>query len=607
LLFFKKSRNSSLVEKEKQKVGVGDLDKPLVPENLFFVLIIISLAFPNIIFSGPFWFQTLHLMKWFTAMVPIAVLSLFAGVRLFLKGQKGTGFKIDIFGWIWLFLLLYVTAQPLWTELSSVPTYLREWFFFASLWACYVLCYNSFSGKWLVTLIRLASLTAVLNVIFAELQVRDLQGIFPFILPTPGHYIGNTGQQNMFGFWLAICGLNCVFLNVLKGFRNGAGGIAEKLFSLSNLFFLFVIGWGIWCSTSRSAILSLFAGLIFLFIILIVKADRKYLKRFGVAFIVLMIALTSSVILNHDRMDRMLSKTVDVFKNYRTIGSRDSIWATSWTMFTSNPVRGVGLGQYKWNYLEAQKKMLASNPEKDWKYTYWAHNEYLQWFCEAGIIPGIILLLLAIWWLWRFFRHLVQKKQLSMEAMWACSMLALIWFNAIWTRPFHRIEDALWMAFAFALANREILPLEKAWTRVRRPFLYKALGLLLALCSIAGLLYLGNGMAGDLKIRKGVQSHNGFVQRRFLEQASEHLMVQDIAEKQLAYHYLALGKASKNPEHIAEGINRLYNHFQREPHSKELKNLLDLTLKIGRRDLAEEIASYLKPGSYKIRVRPQSP
>jgi O-antigen ligase len=577
----------------------------LMSEKLFFVLIIVSLAIPNIIFSGPFWFQTLHLMKWFTAMVPIALLSIIAGVQIFMKGPEKAGFRVDVFGWIWLFLLLYITAQPLWADLRSVPTYVREWYFFGCLWACYILCYNLFRQKWLVVLFRLASLVAVLNVIFAELQFNELQHLFPFILPTPGHYIGNTGQQNMFGFWLAISGLNCVFLHVFTGFSDDQkNSLGKKFFPAVNLVFLFIIGWGIWCSTSRSAILSLFAGLVFLLIILIRTKGKKELRRFGVALTVLIIALTTSVVLNQERMDRMLAKTIDVFRNYRTIGSRDSIWLTSWYMFKEQPVKGVGLGQYKWNYLDAQKKMLSSHPEMDWKYTYWAHSEYFQWFCEAGLIPGIILMGLALWWLWKFSRALFTKKQLSLDAVWACSMLALIWFNAMWTRPFHRIEDALWMAFAFALANRALLPVETSWTRIKRPFLFKALGLLLAICSISGLVFLGSGMAGDLKLRKGVQSENAFIQRRYLEQASEHLMVRDIAEKELAYHYLAQGSITEDPELMAEGINRLYAQFRKEPHSKELKNLLDLILKIGRRDLAEELASYLKPGSFTIRARP---
>jgi hypothetical protein len=314
-----------------------------------------------------------------------------------------------------------------------------------------------------------------------------------------------------------------------------------------------------------------------------------------------MVALVSSVVLNHVRMESMWWKTLDVLKNPKTIGSRDSIWMTSFYVFRDHPIRGVGLGQYKWNYLKGQREMLKDHPGMDWKYTYWAHNEYLQWFCEAGLIPGIILLGLAFWWIWSFVRGLILKKELSLDSVWAISMLGLIWFNALWTRPFHRIEDALWMSLAFALANRKILPLEAAWTKVRRSYLYRALGALILLCSLAGFVYFFQGMQGDILLRKAVQTRNPFTQRKYLEKAYEHLMVRDIAERQLAYHYLSLGKATKNAEHTVEGVNRLYRHFQKEPHSRELKILLDWGVRLQNRNLTEEIASFLKPGSFNIR------
>ncbi|MBN1334277.1 MAG: O-antigen ligase family protein, partial [Synergistales bacterium] len=448
-----------------------------IDPRVFFILSIIALGLPNIVFSGKFWFQTLHMMKWFFAMIPIAVLAILAGYRLFRHGNRKNSFRVDVFGWIWLLLLLYVTAQPLWTEIRSLPTFLREWFFFATLWCFYVLCYNNFQGKWLRVLFWIAAANAVFNVIFAELQFAGLNGPFPFILPTPGHYIGNTGQQNMFGFWLAICGLNLVglfgFLRERKDNVLSSRGPAELLPELLCLVFLFIIGWGLWGSTSRSSILSLACGILFMVLTVVRVPGRLSLKRVFIAILILILALSSSILFNSQRMQRTLTKTVEIVKNYRSIGKRDSIWMTSWTMFRMQPVSGVGLGQYKWHYLDAQKEMLKDYPEKDWKYTYWAHNEYLQWFCEAGLLPGLILIFMAFWWLWNFIRSLVMKKNISSEAIWACSLLFLIWFNALWTRPFHRIEDALWMSLAFAIANREILPVEFEWTKVRRNYLYR--------------------------------------------------------------------------------------------------------------------------------------
>lgn len=61
-----------------------------------------------------------------------------------------------------------------------------------------------------------SAISGTLSVFFAELQLRGMNGFFPFILATPGHYIANTGQQNMLGLWLAICVLNTMYLYIKR-------------------------------------------------------------------------------------------------------------------------------------------------------------------------------------------------------------------------------------------------------------------------------------------------------------------------------------------------------------------------------------------------------
>ncbi len=53
-----------------------------------------------------------------------------------------------------------------------------------------------------------------INVVFAELLIRNMNGPFPFIMNVPGNYIGNTGQQEMFGLWI-VAVMNEIYLNAL--------------------------------------------------------------------------------------------------------------------------------------------------------------------------------------------------------------------------------------------------------------------------------------------------------------------------------------------------------------------------------------------------------
>ncbi|NLO58354.1 MAG: hypothetical protein GX110_06400, partial [Synergistaceae bacterium] len=90
--------------KIQQSVEVKD---PLLPGRFFFVFFFISLVFPNFVFSGPYFYSTLHLAKWAVALVPVALCGIAAGIRIAVKGTVRTSFRIDGFAFVWLILLLY--------------------------------------------------------------------------------------------------------------------------------------------------------------------------------------------------------------------------------------------------------------------------------------------------------------------------------------------------------------------------------------------------------------------------------------------------------------------------------------------------------------------
>ncbi|MDO9507818.1 MAG: O-antigen ligase family protein [Thermovirgaceae bacterium] len=570
----------------------------LVPEPFLFGFLFISLVLPNIVFSGLFWFESLHLMKWVTAFLPIGILVAIAGLRIIFLKEVRKSFVLDPFGAVWLFLALLLLLQPLWAPITSWTTFAREWFFFAALWGLYVVARCGLEGKLLPIFLWGASVNAALNVIFAELQIRGAQGIFPLIYPTPGNYIGNTGQQNMFGLWLAIAMFGSAWIFI----RSGAGEPKKPLtrvLSILNLLLFSTNAWGIWNSTSRSAVISLLAGLGVLVFLEGRRSGWSSVFRRS-AVLAAILAVTFSGTIFFARGNSFVMKTRDMIENFQTVGNRDSIWATAGTMFTMHPVTGVGLGHFKWNYLDAQREMLRHFPDMKWQYTYWAHNEILQWFCETGIIGGLILLAMGAWWLLAFFRRMKSGEGISPEAVWACGFLFLIWFNALWTRPFHRIENAVWLPLAFAIANRDILPPRAAWTEIRRPWILRGLGIAMCTAATAGVMFLVSGMIGDRDMRVATLEKSPLMQRSFLESATRRLMVSDVAQRQMAYHYIGQAEKIKKVEYLVEGLTRLHLYFLRQPHSAELVRLLVWYSDVRETKLLESLAVYLKPGTYTI-------
>lgn len=573
---------------------------PLVPSFIFYYLIFIALALPNLIFSGISWFDTLHIMKWTFAMVPIAVISIIGGSMLGIFGPERTDFKLDPFGCVWLLMLVYITVQPMWVNITSWSTYMKEWFFFATLWAAYLFCGNLFkdSGCHKVILWA-ANINAAINIVFAELLIRNLNGPFPFIMNVPGNYIGNTGQQEMFGLWMAMCAMNGIYLHTAyaeEGARSGKNKIAEY----ANIFLLAFTSWGMWNSTTRAGILSLITGTIIISLIFLSAKDNIKLKRVaqGVGLVILILALNIATgKLGWSRSYALLNKTADMFANTSNFGARAQIWKTSWEIFAQNPIRGVGIGHYKWHYLDGQRVAMQKYPDMKWQYTYWAHSEYLQWLAEFGLFGGLLLFAAGAWWLCSFVRTLTRRKALSMEASWACAMLFMIWFDAIFSRPFHRIENVLWLAFAFAIANREILSCDCKWSEVKHSALLRALGVFIAVTAAAGLVFLSTGLMGDKYLRSSVMTNNAGLQAYRIGKALSLPMSRDDAEEQYAYHLMAVAKVTGKAEDWSRAINQLYRAFTIRPQAKQLMELVNIASQSKNHELLRRLVPYLNMGS----------
>lgn len=616
MALFDKASSSGKQEKFKGNAGIMRISAgnvPLVPKWVLYVAFFITFSIPNLVFSGRSWFDTLHIMKWFVAMIPVAIVSLTAGIQLLRYGAKRTNFMLDPFAGVWLLLLLLITAQPVLIQIQSLSGYVKEWFFFATLLGVYILAYNApIPKQFHRVLLWGSSVNAAINVVFAELLIRNLNSGFSFILDVPGNYIGNTAQQEMFGLWMAMAVLNCIYLHLsyVEDQPEGTNALKRPAV-LANLFFLAVNSWGLWSSTARGAILSLIVSFIVLVLGLWRTGEGKALKRasklFGIVLLLLVIVLAGGSITGSGRNFALVSKMMDMVQNPTSVGNRISIWRTSWEVFLQKPVLGVGLGQYKWHFLDGQRMMfakhpeLSNDPEYEWQYTYWAHSEYIQWLCETGIIGAILLGLLGLWWLYSFLSALIKNKKLPPECIWGTAMLFLLWFDALFSRPYHRIENAVWMSLAFALANKTLLPNISSWTKMDHEFVFKCFGGLMAGISLCGFVFMYGGMAGDqLMYKARVERSSAQEKHDQLQKAGKYLMSRDDANEELGYFYLRLAQTSESAEAFADGITQLYTSFKKRPTSRLLFDLVGIGKQMNNKELLRDLATYMRPGMFGI-------
>ena len=591
---------------------------PLVPAPILVPLWIVALVLPNLVYSGVRFADTLHIMKWAVAGVPVALALLAAGWRLVRNGGDRLTLRVDLFGSIWALMLVYCALMPLWTPISSATGMLHELVCLAAVWAFYVLSVDSFPNGSLRPILWLANVNGAINVLFAELQIRGLNGLdflagtplsglqslSSVILPTPGNYIGNTAQQNMFGLWMAVCVMSSVYLFIAYAVDE-EGRRRPLWLTVLNLLLMGVNVWGLWNSTSRSGIFSLFAGLLVLGLVTVARFGRAYALRLGLALLLFIAVLGGSMAVNRARSSDLIAKTGDMVQNAWTVGGRIGIWTTSKAMFREHP-GGVGIGQFKWHYLEAQREAFKTNHEPwyQWQYTHWAHNEFLQWFCEAGVLGGVLLLAMFGLWGVAVVTHLLKGRHLPREAIWACALVTLIAFNALWTRPFHRIENILWMALAFAITNREVLTGSLGWSAALAKRAARLMGALFFVAAVAGSAYLLSGIEGNLLLRRALNTSNAVLQRGWLERAAAHPIVREDAIKNLGYHYLQVGDQTGDFNALSRGFSLLLDHFRREPHSEDMSQLLHWAQRFQAQDVLKELASYLKPGTFQLVPQP---
>ena len=111
--------------------------------------------------------------------------------------------------------------------------------------------------------------------------------------------------------------------------------------------------------------------------------------------------------------------------------------------------------------------------------------------------------------------------------MWGCAFVYLIWFDAIFSRPFHRIENVIWLSLAFAVANRQLLPLSAKFSEISHGFIYRLLGFFMAAVAVMGMIFLYSGCRADKYLRAASLTNSASLQRYRIDEARQSLMGRD--------------------------------------------------------------------------------
>jgi len=122
-----------------------------------------------------------------------------------------------------------------------------------------------------------------------------------------------------------------------------------------------------------------------------------------------------------------------------SVASRFALWKFgAWQAVTTDPVLGFGLGGWAQQIPQAQLAQKFFPTPEMWMQ---AHNEYVQWLTETGLV-GVVLL---CGWLWT-------HRAMVLDRRWGGSIAAVA-VNAIGFFPFHVVPIALVSIICVGLAT----------------------------------------------------------------------------------------------------------------------------------------------------------
>ena len=427
-----------------------------------------------------------------------------------------------------------------------------------------------------------ANIAGVAHILIAHMQFYGLSKGLPWIMPVElfrGYsVIGNIGYRGLLGIFISLCCLNSLYLAataqrvtaravhiiLLLAFIASIASIGGRtaLIALPVAF----IPWGI-CRRSE---LRTFV------------ANHKRLVALSLLIAAFLFAFALH---NSNIMKRMTLVGRDTSSMLRL-----SHYATSLSMIKEAPLLGVGIGNFKYRYLDAQKTMKETFPYAErlpWTYTYWAHNEYLQFAAEFGFPALLALVGIAFVWFRNIRDALKSAKDTPPEALWGFSVVIVFLVASLFERPFHQIEVCLWFPFACAIINTHIG--KKARTRKKGVFSLPVMAIVL----VAAVGLYVHGSFGQRALRQAYDATDMAVAYAYLENAKAPLLTRDEMLLRKNTLDIAFFSKTKNRPGVDASLDAAYGLFKRYPTSETYVTIRNNAIRYNRIDLFRKLEPIL--------------
>jgi len=190
---------------------------------------------------------------------------------------------------------------------------------------------------------------------------------------------------------------------------------------------------------------------------------RKILQLVSLAFVLFLLVQVLNVHTEifagpegrpHTSGERLLEK-----RNLELSGAgRGQLFLYAWLMFLSNPLLGIGFGEFAWRAFELAADFPGGVPPGLDRHS---HNLFLQLLAETGIAGLLCVAIPLASWLWR-----TSWRNLDPERCWAIGVLAVVGLHSMVEFPLWHANFLGMFALIFGVASPGGAAVEP--TRLRR-------------------------------------------------------------------------------------------------------------------------------------------
>tara|TARA_X000000950_G_scaffold280941_1_gene376573 strand:+ start:2681 stop:3793 length:1113 start_codon:yes stop_codon:yes gene_type:complete len=215
-----------------------------------------------------------------------------------------------------------------------------------------------------------------------------------------------------------------------------------------SLFFIFSSFLSIFLLMSRAAIIALILVFISILILVILSKRKVYYLKYGLIIITLLTSIFSYNFINEKNAYNTLTERFSNVTNPvadESVNERFNFYTSAIKSIGDNPLLGIGIGNWKIKSIDLSKDIIIS-----YRVPYFAHNDFLQFLAEIGIIGGICFMFYIFYPLCISFLRSLKSRSFNIDFMIFLIFVIYI-VDSMLNFPVERPINYIYLCFTVAL------------------------------------------------------------------------------------------------------------------------------------------------------------